>query len=92
MKSTYRKSWVGKSFDVVIFDLGPLKVKRQSNLKMLITSGIFSLYVFYYCFSMFAMFGDTLTACNKASGISLVIYLFDYSSASPLLKQQCSSE
>ena len=62
-----------ESFDVVTFDLGPhLQGQTTAKLKMLITSGILILYVFYYCFYMFAMFGDTPPARNKASGISLV--------------------
>ena len=48
------------------------KVKRQPNLKVLITLGILILYVFYYCFYMFAMFGDTPPARNEVSGMSLV--------------------
>ena len=63
-----------ESFDMVTFDLGPLLQDqvRTAKLKMLITSVIFSLYVFYYCFYMFAMLEDTPPAHNKASGISLV--------------------
>ena len=63
-----------ESSDVVTFDLGPsFKVKRQPNLKVLIISGILILYVFYYCFYMFAMSRDTPPARNKAISISLVI-------------------
>ena len=66
-----------ESFDVVTFDLGPLlQGQRQPNLKMLITSRILILYVFYYCFYMFAVFGDTPPADNKASGICLVATCF----------------
>ena len=53
------------------------KVKRQPNLKMLITSGIFSLYVFYYCLYMFAMFGDTPPARNKESGNNQMLRIFE---------------
>ena len=75
VKPTYRKSWVGNLLMWSHLTLDPsFKVKRQPNLKMLITSGIFSRYVFYYCFYMFAMFGDTtLARVIKASGISLVL-------------------
>ena len=63
-----------ESFDMFTFDLGPLpQGQMTTKLKMFITSGIFSLYVFYYCFNLFAMFGDILPARNKASDISLVI-------------------
>ena len=73
MKRTYRKSWVGNLLMWSHLTLDPsFKVKRQPNLKMLITSGTLILYVFYYCFYMFAMFGDTPLAHNKVSGISLV--------------------
>ena len=48
---TVRKSWVGNLLMWSRLTLDPpFKVKRQPNLKMLITSGIFNLYVFYYCF------------------------------------------
>ena len=75
MKPTYRKSWAGNLLMWSRLTLDPcFKVKRgQPNLKMLITSGIFSLYVLYYCFYRFAMLGDTSPAHNKASGISLVL-------------------
>ena len=63
-----------ESFDVVTLDRGPL-LQGQLNLKMLIASGIFSFYVFYYCFYRFDMFGDTPPARNKASGISLLVLL-----------------
>ena len=62
------------SFDVVRFDLGPL-LQGQTR------TGIFSLYVFYYCIYRFAMFGDTPLAHNKVSGISLV-YTDEFSPAS----------
>ena len=76
MKPSYRKSWVGNLLMWSHLTLDPsFKVKRQPNFKMLITSGILILYVFYYCFYMFAMFGDTPPARNKVSGISIV-YLF----------------
>ena len=72
MKPTYRKSWVGNLLMWSDLTSDPsFKVKRQPNFKMFITSGILILYVFYYCFYMFAMFGDTPPAHNKASGISL---------------------
>ena len=74
-KPTYRKLWVGNLLMWSHLTLDPsFKVKRQPNLKMLITSGIFSLYVFYYCFCIFAMFGDTPPARNKAIGITLVYH------------------
>ena len=74
MKPTYRKSWVGNILMWSDLTLDPsFKVKQgQPNLKMLITLGIFSLYVFYYCFYRFAMLGDTPPDHNRASGISLV--------------------
>ena len=78
VKPAYRKSWVGNLLIWSHLTLDPsFKVKRQPNLKMLITSGIFSLYVFYYCFYMFAMFGYTPPGSNKVSCISLVFtYIF----------------
>ena len=74
MKPSHKKSWVGNFLMWSDLTLGPsFKVKRgKPTLKMLITSGIFSLYIFYYCFYRFAMFRDTPPARNKASGISLV--------------------
>ena len=74
VKATNRKSWVGNLFmwsDLTLHLSFKVK-RRQLTLKMLITSGIFSLYIFYYCFYRFAMFGDTPPARNKVSGISLV--------------------
>ena len=77
-----------QSSDVVQFDLGPLlqgqtrtaKFKSANNSLIIDPRGlqcetnqpIFSLYVFYYCFYMFAMFGDTPPARNKVSSVSLV--------------------
>ena len=59
------------------------KVKQgQPHLKMLITSGISSPYVFYYCFYRFPVFGDTPPARNKTSGISLVPKLYLNTSSS----------
>ena len=71
VKTTYRKSCARNLLMWSDVTLAPsFKVKQgQTNLKMLIMSGIFSLYVFYYCFYRFAMFGDTPPACNKGSGI-----------------------
>ena len=56
-----------ESFDVVTFDPGPLLQgqTRTDKLKMLITSGIISLYIFYYFFYRFAMFGDTPPARSE---------------------------
>ena len=74
MKPTYRKSWVGNLLMWSHLTLDPsFKVKRQPNLKMCITSGILILYVFYFCFYMFAMFGETLLARNKAIKINIAI-------------------
>ena len=77
VKPTHRKSWVGNLLMWSNLTLDPsFKVKGgQPNLKMLITSGIFSLYIFYFCFYRFAMFGDTPPARNKAIGISLVNFV-----------------
>ena len=50
----------------------PPSRSNEDSQKVLITSGIFSLYVFYYYFYKFAMFGDTLPARNKVNSISLV--------------------
>ena len=75
MKPTQRKSWVGNLLIWADLTLDPsFKVKQgQPNLKMLITSEIFSHYIFYYCFCRFAMFGDTPPARYKSSGIRLVV-------------------
>ena len=74
LKPTHEKSWVWNLLMWSDLNLHPsFKVKRgESTLKMLITSRIFSLYIFYYCFYRFAMFGDTPPARNKVSGLSLV--------------------
>ena len=73
VKPTYRKSWVGNLLMWSHLTLDPsFIVKRQPNLKMRITSGILILCVFYYCFYMIAMFGDTPPDRNTASSISLV--------------------
>ena len=48
MKPTCRKSWAGNLLMWSHLPLDPsFKVKQQPNLKMLITSEIFSLYAFY---------------------------------------------
>ena len=74
VKPTKRKSLAGNLLMWSHLTLDPsFNVKRgHPNLKVLVTSGILCLYVFYYCFYWFAMFGDTLLARNKASGIILV--------------------
>ena len=61
-----------ESSDMVRFDRGPLLQgqTRTAKLKNAYNSRIFSLNICYNYFYRFAIFRDTLPACNKASGIS----------------------